>query len=152
MRAAATTRGGVRRHTSMIGTVVLLLVLTACAGPAGTAGDVDAAELDGAWELASGVGPEGEIELIDDHPITLEIEGDDWRGTAACNSYSGTVGLEGDQLAMDGFAVTEMACMPEEVMDSEAAYLAGLRTVETWSLRDERLVLEGPGTELVFQR
>lgn len=151
MRAAETTQGHVRRHT-VIGTVVLLLVLTACAGPAGTASDADVAELEGGWELASGVGPEGEIELVDDHPITLDIDGDDWGGTAACNSYSGTVGLEGDQLAIDDFGATEMACPAEGVMDSEAAYLAGLRTVETWSLRDGQLVLEGPGTELVFQR
>lgn len=156
MRVRAMRWEGVARRAATCVLCVLVLALTACAGPVdpGSADDPaqpDPAELEGRWELASGTGPDGEVELVETHPVTLEIAGERWSGTAACNSYDAEVTLEGDRIDVGGLAATEMACMEEGVMESEAAFLAALPDVETWSVRDAQLVLEGPETELVFQ-
>ena len=156
MQTAGTTRGPLRRGP-LTGAVALLLALAACAGPTQPAGEDDAsrsdpAELDGAWELVSGVGPQGAVEPVESHPVTLNVDGERWRGTAACNDYDAVVTLQDDDLAMEGFAATEMACVEDGVMDSEAAYIAAFLEAEAWSLDDGRLLLEGPDTELVFHR
>lgn len=151
------SRGGGLTAPAVLVALAALAVLAGCAGPAGTDGGAepegtDPTVLEGAWELVSGTGPDGEVEPVETHPVTLEIEGDGWRGTAACNTYDAEVSLDDDRLHVDGLGATEMACEEDGVMESEAAFLAALREVESWSVPDGRLVLEGPGTELVFQR
>ena len=137
---------------------VLVLTLAACAGPAGPGADgtdeaPEAGALDGSWELVEGTGPQGDIDLVDGYAVTLDIDGDDWGGTAACNTYGATVVLGDTSVDTDGFFATEMACPTEGVMESEAAYQAALQEVTTWSLDDGRLRLEGPeDTQLTFQR
>lgn len=127
---------------------VLLLVgtLVACGG------DDLSASLAGAWQLMEGTGPDGEVELIDEHPITLEIAGQDWSGTAACNTYGATAEVDGDALELTELFWTEMACPADGVMESEAAYLAALQQAERIEVDDTELVLTGEGTELTFTR
>lgn len=96
----------------------------------------------GSWELVSGEADGKPIPMLDSHPITIEISEDGAGGTAACNQYFGT--------PSDGFGQTEMACFPQEVMDSESAFLAALARV-TESGAGEQLVLTGDGVELVFK-
>lgn len=147
--------------------VALMLVLSACgsqpiepAGPVDTTGAEDATMtstvptaggLDGAWQLTEGHGPGGPVPVLPEAPITLVVDGSQWGGTAACNSYGGTVDVDDDgSLTMDGFAVTEMACIDDGIMDSEAAFLAALTTVDSVEIVDTALVLEGPDARLAF--
>ena len=106
----------------------------------------------GDWELRSGCGPDGEVVPPDGHPVTLTIDAGRWSGTAACNRYSGTVEVDGEQLAVRGVAVTAMACLDDAVMAAEAAYLAAFTKVGRWSIDGDTLRLTGPGTELSFAR
>jgi heat shock protein HslJ len=53
------------------------------------------------------------------HPVTLTVDAGRWSGTAACNRYSGTVEVDGEQLAVRGVAVTAMACLDDAVMAAE---------------------------------
>jgi heat shock protein HslJ len=43
-----------------------------------------------------------------------------------------------------------MACSPEEVMDSESAYLEALSLVDTFTMSGDRLTLTGEGVEIAF--
>ncbi len=123
--------------------------------PGGPAADQDAG-LDGEWRLVEGQGPEGRVPIPDDAAITLSIDGTDWGGTAACNSYGGSVTVDEDgQVSLAGFAVTEMACPEPGLMDAEAAYLAALTQVDTARIEpdqddEDHLVLTGPEVRLRF--
>ncbi|MFP4312358.1 MAG: META domain-containing protein, partial [Nitriliruptoraceae bacterium] len=143
-------------------TAAAALLLAACGGGAGSGtsepdgGDdrrgTDAATLDGSWELTRGTGPDGAVPLVASAPVTLVIDGADWSGTAACNTYGGEAQIDGDRVRLGGFAVTEIACEDPEVMASERAYLDALLVVDRLRLEDDELVLTGPDTELVFAR
>jgi heat shock protein HslJ len=127
------------------------LLLSACGGaPSGEPGDPPSPA--GSWQLASGSGPEGTIEPLDTHPVTLSFE-EEGRigGTAACNSYGGEVSIDGDRLEVAELSQTEMACEPPSVMEVEAAYLGALARVDRFREEGDRLVLEGPDVELVFE-
>lgn len=131
----------------------LLLVIVACGGTQGPddgAGG-DAGALTGSWQLVDGEGPQGPIPILDDHPITLTFE-DEGRisGTAACNHYFGEVTLDGDTIAVGEIGATEMACMPQAVMEAERRYLDALAVVAAVERSEDELTWAGPGTRLVF--
>ena len=128
--------------------VLVVIALMGCGGEHAGSDEVP----DGEHRLIEGHGPEGPIPLVDDSPVTLVIDGDDWGGTAACNSYGGTVEVDGERLSVREVLQTEMACPDERVMDSERRYLEAFRLVERYALDGDRLVLRGPDTELTFER
>lgn len=122
------------------------LIVSACLGS-------DFADsLDGAWQLESGSLDGEPIPILDSHPITMNLDGDQIGGKAACNSYGGRFTLDGNEFSIeDGLAWTEMACMPQGVMESEQAFLEALTGVDTVELADERLILSGADVELSFE-
>lgn len=134
-----------RAATALLAAAALLL------GACGGDGEPAAQPPDGDWLLVEGTGPEGEIPIVEDHPITLSIEGEEIGGTAACNSYGGQAVVSGDQLTLREIVQTEMACPGEGVMDAEAAYLDALLSVHTHERDGERLELLGEDTRLVFE-
>lgn len=124
---------------------VLGVALTACLGS-----DFEAS-VEGSWQLESGSHEGQPVTTVDTHPITMTLQAGEIGGTAACNSYGGRYTLSATEFTIeDGLSQTEMACQPDEVMESEGQFLAALRSVETAALVDGGLVLEGPSTELVF--
>jgi heat shock protein HslJ len=132
------------------------LLLAACGTAGGTDDGPDPAggngDPDGDYVLERGIGPDGDVPLIPSSPVTLRIDGDQWSGTSACNSYSGQVEIDGNQVTTGAFAVTEMACSDPDVMASEQTYLAALLVIDRVSADGDTLVLTGPDTELVFAR
>jgi heat shock protein HslJ len=127
---------------------VLALLLAGCGAPGVGVGE-GAAPPDGDWVLADGTGPDGPIELVEGHVPTLSIDGEDWGGTV-CNSYGATVQVDGSELTITELMHTEMACMPDEAMRSEAAYLDAFQRAETYDASAGVLVLRGPEVELVY--
>ena len=142
-----------RRLTTLA--AALALALTACGvaddpaagpGPVGTS-----AGLDGEWRLVEGEGPDGPVPIPDAAVITLTIDGSDWSGNAACNSYGGSVTVDDEgRVSITGFAVTEMACLDAALMDAETAYLTALTQVDRARVDMDHLVLTGPGVRLRF--
>lgn len=128
------------------------LLLTACGGAAGPGSG--GATPDGDWVLQSGTSDSAEVPIVDGYDITLTIDGDDWGGTAACNSYGGTAAVDGSQVTVTGVFQTEMACPQDGVMESEAQYLDAFLQVSSFEVADDRMVLrDGPSdTELIFAR
>jgi heat shock protein HslJ len=126
----------------------LIALLAGCAEP----GDGPAADLtDVPWELVSGTVDGAPMPSVAGFPITLTIGEDAATGTAACNGYSATVTTSGTEITFSGLGATEMACSPNEVMESEQRYLEALPRVESWSSTEGNLTLTGDGVEMLFE-
>ena len=69
-------------------------------------------------------------------------------GNSGCNTFNGTVTIDGSTIEFGPLATTRMAC-PAPAMIVESAYLAGLDGASTWRMDGSQLVLEG-ATELRF--
>lgn len=113
--------------------------------------------IDGAWLMVRGFLDGEEIELVDGWDVTMYLDGDQIGGTAACNSYGGSVAV-GHEFELGGsFEVgelswTEMGCEPA-VMELEQQYLAALTAVDSYELAETlSLGRTGVGTSLVFER
>ena len=125
---------------------VLAFVVSACLGS-------DFADsVEGEWVLATGTAQGAPLPILESHPITLTLEAGRIGGTAACNTYGGEYELSGSSFTItDGLAVTEMACQPQEAMESERAFLDAISVVDTVELTNDGLVLSGQDTELRFE-
>lgn len=142
--------------TRLLLTALAALLLTSCGGGAGPAaptveGDGAATDPEGSWVL---VGAEPTIDVPANTRVTLEVttEGEAWQvgGTAACNSYGGTVVTDGPGWQAQGYGQTDMAC-EEARMATERAYLDALGAIDRWARPSaDRLVLTGPDVELRF--
>ena len=131
-------------HRSMaVGTLALLLA--ACSLLPGAV----SVALDGEWQLQAGNNQGAAIPIVAGSRITLKIDGADVGGIAACNHYGGTLAVDGTTIRISALSMTEMACQ-EDVMASEAAYLAALPRVTTAARTGNSLVLSGPQVELHF--
>ncbi len=136
-------RGGMQR--TLVALVALLAACSAAAPSPSAGGDPQ-----GAWVLVSGATNVGELPLVEDHPVTLTIDGSSIGGTAACNGYGGRLEATSGGVQIQDLAWTAMACIPDEVMAAEAAYTRALPAVRAIRREGEQLVLEGAGLELRF--
>lgn len=133
-----------------IRTLVAVGAVAALAAACNNGGGSDALDLTGSWELVRGSTPTGDIELLEDSPVTLDVTGGGAAsGVSACNSYAGQVDVDGDAVSFGEIASTLMAC-PDPVMEVEAAYQSALRLVESGARTGSELVLTGPDVELAF--
>lgn len=125
--------------------MLLILLVAACSG----GGEADeggaSAHPDGDWQLTSG------MDLVDDFPITMSINGVEVSGRAACNSYFGTVQGDGTAISFGEMGWTEMGCEPD-VMRAETTFLTMLGLVESFDYAEGGLVLVGPQGDLVFDK
>lgn len=108
-----------------------------------------AAALDGEWQLQAGSNGGQPIPIPAGARITLKIDGTQVGGSAACNIYGGTLQVNGATIRISALSMTEMACR-DDVMASEAAYLAALPGIATAARTGNSLVLNGPDVELSF--
>ncbi len=107
---------------------------------------------DGAYLFTAGTVDGVSVPIVAGREPTLVIDGDQWGGTAACNSFGGTATIDDSGLVrLEAFAWTEMGCEPA-LMESEAAYLGALGRVEAVVLENDLLTLSGDGVSLSFER
>lgn len=124
--------------------VALTLALAGCGA------DSTTTQIDGAWRLVDGEHNGQAVPLVPDAAVTMNIDGSEVGGTAACNHYGGTIELDGNRVAISAMSMTEMGC-PGDLGASQDAFLAAIVEVETVSRQGDRLVLAGPQTELTFE-
>lgn len=106
----------------------------------------------GDWQLEAGIVDDQPIPMAPGHRITMSIDADAARGTAACNSYGGKLSLAGGRFSLTEVGGTAMLCENPIAMESEGAYLAALLRVDRAQIVTDRLVLTGSGVELRFVR
>ena len=143
----------VQRTAQLAAYAALLVVTSACGTQGADAGNEPAGtDLDGSWRLTAATHNGANLVLVDTHPITLDLDGDEARGISACNNYFGTVDAATETAAVTfgGLGRTEMACTPASVMDLEQAYLAALGAVESAARAGDQLTLSGADLELRF--
>lgn len=138
-----------------------VVLLAACGGggtsggesPSGTVSPPTSAaalDLQGDWVLDSGSTADGDITLVSAAPVTFSVADDGTvTGRSACNQYSTSVTVEGDEVSFGEIASTLMAC-PDDVMAVESAYLRALGAVDRGAIDGSTLTLSGNGAELVF--
>lgn len=131
--------------------LAVIVGLTGC-GATGASPTPGSGDPQGSWQLVTLESTAGSVPLVDDHPVTLTLEGSSVGGRAACNEYGGRIEGTGDGIAIGELAWTAMACIPEAVMRVEAAYVEALGAVRTMRLDGDELVLEGDAVELRFTR
>lgn len=131
--------------------LAVALLTTACGGSPtpGTSGDGPPV---GDWELRAA---SPAIDVPPPGRITLSVQDDEGAlragGTAACNSYGGELAVDGASWSLDQVAVTEMGC-EQPLMAAEAAYLAALAEIDTWTVDGDVLTLTGGDVTFTFDR
>ena len=108
------------------------------------------ASLDGDWRLQAGTNQGQPLPIVPGSPINLKIDGTQAGGIAACNHYGGQIRVSGAAISFSEIFQTEMACVDDKVMASEAAYMTALLKVSTAERSGNALILSGPGVELRF--
>ena len=83
---------------------------------------------------------------------TLIFEDGSASSNASCNQYFGPYEIDGSSITFGQLASTQMFCGEPGVMDQEAAYLAALASVDTWSIDGEVLTLSSGDTALLRTR
>jgi heat shock protein HslJ len=104
----------------------------------------------GEWQLASGSLDGAPIGLVDGHPITLLINGDQMSGDASCSSYSGPIAITGGTVVVGDVIETLMACVDKRRMAAETSYLSALKRVSSIARAGTSLTLSGNRVELRF--
>lgn len=108
-------------------------------------------DANGFWALRSGRAPSGPIEVPPDARITMEIDGDEVRGSiAGCNSYGGGLAIDGDTFEAGELALTEIGC-PADVTEAQERFVEALGDADGVSRKRKTLTLRGPETQLVFE-
>jgi heat shock protein HslJ len=108
------------------------------------------AGLDGLWRASSGTANGAPVELIDEAPITLLVEGDTLSGTAACNGYRLTGAVSDSTIDIVGGSINEAGC-ELAVMDLEAIYFDSLRGIAAYAIDGTTLTLQTPTATWIFE-
>lgn len=137
---------GMRTH--LVPMFLAAVVLAGCGGGGSSA----ATEVeDVTWVLTEGESRAGPLDgSAARATLLIEAGADEAGGVSFCNHWFGSVAVDGDQIDLANLGGTEMGCEPP-LMDLEAGYLDALEGVDTFTVEDGRLTLEGPNERLVFE-
>ncbi len=88
-----------------------------------------------------------------DTTITLEFDEEGRAfGSSGCNSYGGSFTVEDDTLAFGMMTSTMMACLQDNIMQQEQAYLQALNATVRYEIFGNRLIIVyGDGQRLTFE-
>lgn len=141
------------RHMRSLRGAVLALALVGSAACVLPEGGPTTADLAGFWVLVDGTLFDEPIALVPGHDITLRLAADGaLGGTAACNSYGGTVEVTAGIFDLGAeIALTTMAC-EAPVAAAEDAYMRALRLIDSAGLTESGdLHLLGEDADLRFE-
>ena len=136
--------------------VVFALAAVACGSDEAvqtrSSGERDAAgeSLDGDWVLVSGTVDGSALALDEDYRITMSIDGSEIGGTAACNSYGGSVSIDDGTFSIGEVSQTERGCEPA-IMELESAFLQGLFKANSAVRSADTASITGEGVDYTFE-
>jgi heat shock protein HslJ len=110
---------------------------------------VSRVDLEGEWHLVGGV-LDGKPIPLANHQTTLRIDSGQVSGRAACNGYDGTITVRGSAVTVGEIFQTLVACLDNQQMASEQAYMTAFRRVTAARRAGDILTLSGSGAELRY--
>ncbi|QNT70701.1 META domain-containing protein [Defluviicoccus vanus] len=116
------------------------MTAAACAGPGGASSGGPEPLVGTQWLAQTIAGQEAS--LYPASSVRFDV-GQRITGNGGCNTFNGTIGYAGDQLAVGPLATTRMMC-PPEVMRQEAGFLQALQTAQRFTMSDWLLTLFDP--------
>lgn len=94
------------------------------------------------WVLVEYQNANGEtVAALPDQEATAVFQEGQISGSGSCNNYFGTYVADGNTLSIGTLGSTMMACMPDELMQQEAAVLANLQAAATYTIEGDRLMI-----------
>jgi len=106
--------------------------------------------LDGAWVLVDSMVDGAPLSLLDDYPVTMNIEDGELGGRAACNSYGADLTIDGSMFSVGPVFQTEMGCEPAP-MALEFEFLSAFQRIDGWTRADDTAELTGDDVTLSFE-
>lgn len=114
-------------------------------GPSSTTTTVAAGDPTGEWVLVE------PLRVVEGRVAYLEVRSASVSGVAFCNDFDADVAVgPGGEWSIVEVVRTAMGCGPAQ-NEAEATVLDGLASATSYALVDDRLVLSGPGGDLVFE-
>ena len=105
------------------------------------------------WQLLSfNNGKGGMVSNLATSKITAVFDQDGMvSGNAGCNDYNGSYEIDGDKLTVGPLATTRKMCdEPQDVMETEQAFLKNLESAATFTIEEKTLTIFGSdGTKLL---
>jgi len=105
------------------------------------------------WQLLSfNNGKGGMVSNLATSKITAVFDQDGMvLGNAGCNDYNGSYEIDGDKLTVGPLATTRKMCdEPQDVMETEQAFLKNLESAATFTIEEKTLTIFGSdGTKLL---
>ena len=103
------------------------------------------------WQLLSYGAPDSQIPAIGGVNVTLEFGmGATASGFGGCNGYSISYSVNEPNIRFDMPMSTFMACLRDDVMNQELFLFQTLQAVTTYEVRDNRLILNYDGGQMIF--
>ncbi|KAA3642882.1 MAG: META domain-containing protein [Chloroflexi bacterium] len=99
------------------------------------------------WQLVSMDGNA----LMEGSSATLRFDGNtgEINGNASCNQFFGQAAIASERVYMSGLGMTMMAC-EEDINQQEITYMAALQNVQSYTIDEGQLHLQGSEGELIF--
>lgn len=102
------------------------------------------------WQLSGILTKDALSSVVNNSAVTLTIEDGKLSGKA-CNTFSGTVEVSGENLKVGPLMTTKMACKSSALTKQEAAVLKGLQAASTFAIEGAELTISAAdGTGLLF--
>jgi len=126
-----------------MGAVVVLLALVGC----GSSADVSPEDLEGpTWTVVEGMN----VDVPEGATPTAEFSQGQLSGFSGCNTYQTTYEVDGDTMTIGEVAGTLIAC-DEPATAVETDYLASLKSVKTWTIENDNLLLQDGDGDFVLE-
>jgi heat shock protein HslJ len=94
------------------------------------------------WILISYAGKDGKtIETLPGTQLSAQFENGRVSGSAGCNNYSASYKATGNKLTISQPVSTMMACLEQDIMEQEAAYLANLQAAASYRITGDQLII-----------
>jgi heat shock protein HslJ len=128
--------------------VAAVLAVAACSALPGVLPGGPPASLEGTtWQV---VGINGRAPIAGSEP-DIAFKGGMVQGSMGCNSFTGVFQVQGTTVAMTQLSTSDAACL-EPLATQERLFMQALAGAQGIRMDGERLVIGGPGGELVLQQ
>ncbi len=103
------------------------------------------------WQLLSYGASDSQIPAIGGVNVTIDFGGiRNATGFGGCNGYSINYSVDEANIRFDTPMSTLMACLRDDVMNQELFFFQTLQAVTTYEVRDNRLILNYDGGQMIF--